>query len=142
MPTVRSKSDPIDSISEEAVRLLNVARLFDSRSSAENIFTQIARFDEFVATTKPDDPDATFRKMAVDFSRRLIDYAANLDSLRDAQEWAKRNGLVHDGDATGTLAVLTLIHAMNRAARRYSGDEKWTRMKERVDKLKPMAPAA
>ncbi|MEA2462268.1 MAG: hypothetical protein QOJ98_15 [Acidobacteriota bacterium] len=142
MPPVRSKSDPIDSVAEQAVRLLNVARLFESGSSAVNIFKQIRRFDDFVQSKKPDEPDVAFRKMAVDFSRQLIDYASDLDSLARAQDWVTRNRLVHDGDSTGVLAVLTLIHAVNRGVKLHPKDETWARMKERVDKLKPVPQAA
>jgi hypothetical protein len=142
MPTVRPKSDPIDSVAEEAVRLLNMRRLFESRSSAEHIFKQISRFDEYVAVNHPKNPDPSFRQMALEFSRQLIDYASDFDSLDRAKQWVIRNHLVHDDDPTGVLAVLTLTHAVNSAVKRYPKDAQWTRIKERVDKLKPIQRAA
>lgn len=142
MPTVRSKPDPIDSVADEAVRLLNLAHLLENGSSAEHIFKQIARFDDYVALNYPRDPDPRFRPMAVDFSRQLIDYASDFDSLDRAKQWVIRNHLVHDDDPTGVLAVLTLIHAVNSAVKRYPKDAQWMRIKKRVDKLKPVRKAA
>ncbi len=138
-----AKPDPVDVAAEEAVRILNVALLFENKVTADRIFAQIARCDEFVEREKPADArDATFTEMALELLRELISYATNLTSLNHARDWVAVNGLVDGSDAMSVLSVLTLIHTVNKAVTRYPREPNWTRMKKRVDRLKVPQHAA
>jgi hypothetical protein len=143
MATARSKADPIDTAAEEAVRILNVARLFETARTADKIFVQIARCNDFVETEKPTEPDATFTRMALELSRSLIQFATDLNALSNARGWLTANGLLEAGDdALDVLAKLTLVHTINRAAQRYPKETRWARMKKRIEKAKPVRHAA
>lgn len=138
-----AKPDPVDVAAEEAVRILNVAPLFENKATAERIFTQIARCDEFVEREKPADArDATFAEMALELSRELISYAANIASLRHARDWVAMNDLVDGSDAMSVLSILTLIHTVNKAVKHYPKEADWTRIKKRVERLKVAKRAA
>ena len=143
MPSARSKADPIEAAAEEAVRILDVARVFENARSAEKIFEQIARCDDFVETEKPADPDTTFMNMAQKLSRNLIQYASDLNALANARRWLSANDLLGEGgDAMDVLSKLTLVYTINRAVQKYPKEAKWARMKKRVEKLKPVRRAA
>jgi hypothetical protein len=131
-----AKPDPVDAAAEEAVRILNVAPLFENKSTADKIFAQIARCDAFVEREKPADADTTFTEMALELSRELIHFATNVHSLNHARNWVAANGLVDGRDAMSVLSVLTLIHTVNKAVKRYPKESNWTRMKKRVDRLR------
>src|SRR4051794_36226730 len=73
-----AKPDPVDVAAEEAMRILNVAPLFENKSTADKIFAQIARCDAFVEREKPADADTTFTEMALELSRELIHFATNV----------------------------------------------------------------
>lgn len=143
MASARSKPDPIDTAAEEAVRILDVARLFENARIADKIFAQIARCDDFVETEKPAEPDDTFTRMALELSRSLIQYATDLHAMANARRWLTANGLLEEGDdPLSVLAKLTLVHTINRAALRYPKEAKWPRMKKRIEKAKPVRRAA
>lgn len=134
--------DVIDSAAEDAVRILALERLFQTPATAERIFAQIAKCDDFVEKERPPDPDATFTRMALELAQELILYASDRNGLDHARHWVSVNGLLLDGDAMSVLSVLTLIHITNAAVKRYPRDRKWARMKKRVEKLRPVRRAA
>ncbi len=142
MAGARTKPDVIDSAAEDAVRILGVARLFENSATADRIFAQIARCDDFVEKEKPADPDATFTRMALELAHEVILYASDRNGLDHARNWLNVNNLLPDGDAMSALSVLTLIHAINKAVQRYPKESQWARMKKRVEKLKPQAKVA
>jgi hypothetical protein len=144
MAAVRSKAEALDKVAEEAVRMIDVERLFKNPKSADKIFAQIVRCDDFVETQKPAEPDVTFSTMALELTTLLIQYATDLNALDAARQWlANRGFLSRDSDDTITvLAKLTLVHTINRGAQRYPKDERWSRMKRRLEEAKQLPRAA
>lgn len=144
MAADRSKPHPIDVTAEEAVRILNVARLFEGHETSERIFAHLIECEKFAEAEKVRDPDTVFVELARDISTELIMFATNVARLQQAREWIAANELAagRDADPLSVLAELTLVYIVNVGAKRHPQDPRWMQMKKRVEKLKSRRKAA
>jgi hypothetical protein len=123
--------DRLESLAAEAVAVLGI--LPSLKKAERTLLDQIEECDRFAGTSN----HALFIVTTMPLANSFIHYAADLDALRNARQWASERW--PGQDPSSMLATLTLMYMIQQGVRVFGADpaqrEKWDRIYARIESL-------
>jgi hypothetical protein len=127
----------MEALAAEAVGVLGIGPAVDR--IGPTLFRQIEDSDTFATTSG----ESLFLATTLPIANAFIHYATSRDALTRARQWAREHW-PDEEDPTAMLAVLTLMHIVSVASKRFENDpvkrEVWERIHQRIESVLHGAP--